>query len=382
MSAHPTPVTRRAPGKLFVAGEYAVTEAGIPALLMAVDRHVTVTVAGPSGAQVTISSDLTAGPARLRWDAGRLVLADSGRPVGPSLAHVVATVETVAKLLNEQGFVLPEITVSVSSRLHNEGVKLGLGSSGAVGVATVDAVTAYCGLAPSAEQRYRLALLAAAAIGAAGSGGDLAAATWGGWIEYRAPDRPAVLALARRRGVTAALEEAWPGFAVTRLPAPADLVLETGWTGAPASTTLMLSDLHRSAWRGTPSHRRFVAATTECVRSCVSALTRGDGHALLEPIRRARAELARLDTETGIGIFTPSLTALCDIAQELGGAAKPSGAGGGDCGIALLDDPNLVQELRHRWAAAGVQPVHLHAASERGSRDRLPGPSTPPSDAP
>ncbi|MFJ4192410.1 phosphomevalonate kinase [Kitasatospora sp. NPDC089509] len=364
MSASGAPVVRRAPGKLFVAGEYAVTQPGTPSLLVAVDRHVTVTVTGSSTAQVTISSDLAQGPVRLRWDTGRLVLAESGTGVGPRFAHVVAAVETVAHLLVEQGSSLPEFDILVSSRLHDGGVKLGMGSSGAVGVATVDAVTSYCGLTPSPEQRYRLALLAAAGIDPAGSGGDLAAAVWGGWIEYRAPERPTVLALARRQGVTAALETRWPGFAVRRLPAPADLALEAGWTGAPASTTRMLADLHRTTWHGTPSHRRFVTATTACVQACAEALELGDAQALLEQVRRARTELSRLDTETGLGIFTPALTALCDIAQQLGGAAKPSGAGGGDCGIALLEHTDAVQELRRRWASAGIRPTDLRATND------------------
>ncbi|MFC5663068.1 phosphomevalonate kinase [Kitasatospora misakiensis] len=383
------PVVRRAPGKLFVAGEYAVVEPGNPAILVAVDRHVTATVTEPAEAGVVISSDLTAAPVRWLRRGDRLDpvgVADADR-ARRELAHVLAAVRTVTRLLAEHGRPAPDLSIAISSTMHENGVKFGLGSSGAVTVATVAAVAAHAGLALSAEERYRLALLASAELDPKGSGGDLAASTWGGWIAYRAPDRTAVLDLARRHGVAGALAAPWPGFAVRRLPPPAGLALEVGWTGTPASTTDLVSGLHRKAWRGTASHRRFVAATTDCVRATAEALERGDRHGLLATVRRARRELARLDEEAGIGIFTPALTALCDAAEAVGGAAKPSGAGGGDCGIALLETADAgpagpavstedtahtgatgaspdIDHLRERWTAAGVRPLALRPATE------------------
>ncbi|MFF6782682.1 phosphomevalonate kinase [Streptomyces sp. NPDC012510] len=411
---HRRTVVRHAPGKLFIAGEYAVVEPGTPAILVAVDRHVTVTVSdsgpgpgsghghdpdsgpgpgsgpgsgsghghdpghgsGPgSGALsgeggVVITSDLAPYRARWQWRGDRLGTgdADDGHRARGALAHVVSAIEIVGRLLVERGLAVPSLSVSVSSRLHEGGTKFGLGSSGAVTVATVDAVTSFCGLDLSPEARFRLALLATAGIDARASGGDLAASTWGGWIRYRAPDRAAVLDLAGRRGVEAALREPWPGFSVRRLPPPQGLVLEVGWTGKPASTAALVAGLdRRRAWRGSASHLRFVATTTDCVDASTAALERGDGPDLLRRIRRARQELARLDDEVGLGIFTTGLTALCDTAEAVGGAAKPSGAGGGDCGIALLDAEAApaIAGLRERWAAAGVRHLPIRPTMER-----------------
>ncbi|MFJ8477007.1 phosphomevalonate kinase [Kitasatospora sp. NPDC094011] len=374
MSAGRAPVARRAPGKLFVAGEYAVVEPGTPALLVAVDRHLTATVSEPTGDGVLISSDLLPTPTRWHWREDRLEPApgEHTERARRELAHATAAVRVVARWLADNGLPAPEFDLAIRSALHQGGVKLGLGSSGAVTVATISAAAAYYGLDPTIEQRYRLALLAAAELDPTGSGADLAAGTWGGWISYRAPDRTAILDLARRRGLAAALQDPWPGFAVRRLPPPQGLALEVGWTGTPASTASLLARLRRRAWSGTASHRRFLETTTDCVQACVEALERGDPTALLDQIRRTRGELARLDEEFGIGIFTPALTALCDIAEAAGGAAKPSGAGGGDCGIALLESegtghrrdraPRAIDQLRQRWTTAGVRPLALSPA--------------------
>ena len=226
----------------------------------------------------------------------------------------------------------------------------------------------FCGLELSPDARFRLAMLATAGIEVRASGGDLAASTWGGWIAYQAPDRAAVLDLARRRGVEETLRAPWPGFA--RAPAAAPQGPRAGGRldRNPASTASLVSDLdRRRAWRGSASHQSFVATTNDCVHASIAALERGDRHDLLHQIRRARKELARLDDEVGLGIFTTKLTALCDIAETVGGAAKPSGAGGGDCGIALLDaeaSPDI-SRVRERWATAGVRPLPIRPAMER-----------------
>ncbi|MFJ3671323.1 phosphomevalonate kinase [Streptomyces sp. NPDC090106] len=352
-------VVRRAPGKLFVAGEYAVVEPGHQAILVAVDRYVTVTVSAGSVPGVVVASELTTAPVHGRWLDGRLTGADG-------LPHVVSAVETVAGLLTGRGLPVPPLDLTIASTLHEDGRKIGLGSSGAVVVATVDAVAAHCGLCLTREERYRLAMLATARVEPKGSGGDLAAGTWGGWIAYRAPDREQVRELADRRAVEEALSVPWPGFSVRGLPSPRGLSLQVGWTGTPASTPALVGGLHRRSWRGTPSHRRFLDTTGAFVTAAVTALDTGDDDALLQQVRRARHELARLDDEVGLGIFTPRLTALSDAAEAVGGAAKPSGAGGGDCGIALLDAaaPDAIAHVRDRWAAAGVRPLPLSPASE------------------
>ncbi|MFI8323756.1 phosphomevalonate kinase [Streptomyces sp. NPDC085529] len=365
-------VVRSAPGKLFVAGEYAVVEPGTPAVLVAVDREITVTAAVADGADVVISSDLVPRAVTWRWLDGRLH--PLGTPNGDpdasgargALEHVVSAVETVRRLLAERGLPLPGLTLSISSGLHDGGRKYGLGSSGAVTVATIDALTSLCGLDLSLDARYRLAVITSAGIDPKGSGGDLAASTWGGWIAYQAPDRGFVLDLARRHGVEEALRTPWPGHSVRRLPAPRGITLEVGWTGTPASTSSLVSGLHRRTWRGTASHRAFVETSTDLVRAAITALDAGDAPGLLRQIRRARQELARLDDEVGLGIFTPELTALCAVAEAAGGAAKPSGAGGGDCGIALLDAEAThdISQVRQRWAAAGVLPLPLRPAPE------------------
>ncbi|WP_305787992.1 phosphomevalonate kinase [Symbioplanes lichenis] len=359
-------VRRHAPGKLFIAGEYAVVEPGHPAILVAVDRRVTVSVSHTGDAGVAVASDLWPGVVRARWAGDLLRPAGSDEQPAPgAVSPVLSAVSVTGALLRARGIRLPAIHVSVGSDLHRDGTKFGLGSSGAVTVATVTAVAASCGVRLSPEERYRLALLATAAHDPRASGGDIAASVWGGWLAYHAPDRAAVADLAQRRGVAEALRVPWPGFGLRRLRPPRALTLQVGWTGEPASTVSLTKRLRA----GTAAHRLFLDRSDACVRGAIHALDRGAGDELRHHVRTARQVLAELDGAMRLGIFTERLTALCDAAEAVGAAAKPSGAGGGDCGIALLTAgaDTEITRLHHAWVAAGVLPVPIRVEPSNGS---------------
>ncbi|GAA5086023.1 phosphomevalonate kinase [Nocardia iowensis] len=366
-------ITCSAPGKLFVVGEYAVVEPGRLAILVAVDRRVSVTVSpGELAGRVAVRSDLYSGTVEfVRVDARLVPCVDDSGPA-PRLNHVVSAIETVERLIVERGLPVRPLTLDITSELHEDGTKFGLGSSGAVTVATISAVGAFYGLDLTPEQRYRLAMLATARIAARASGGDLAASVWGGWIAYSAPDRTDILGMAERLGIDRAIHAEWPGFSIKRLQPPADLTFEVGWTGVPAATDTLVAGLAERNRNNDSFYRSFLWRSDECVRTCIAALRDGENREFLRQIRRFRDLLQTADGITRIGIFTPRMTTLCDTVEKVGGAAKPSGAGGGDCGIAFLDNTahHQLETLRARWRAAGIRPLSIRVpAVEKEARD-------------
>ncbi|MGW0002864.1 phosphomevalonate kinase [Nocardia grenadensis] len=351
-------ITRRAPGKLFVAGEYAVLRPANPAVLVAVDRYVAVTIAESPSDTTVLSSDLGGGSTmRCTRRSGRLVPV-SGRDPG-LFGFVLAAVGVVERLLAESGGQPSSFRLTARGEGMTEGGhKLGFGSSAAVTVATVDALAAFYRLHLGRTDRYRLAMLASLAVGPNGSGGDIAASTWGGWVAYRSPDRHRVREFVRGGSVTAALRAPWPGFSVRTIPPPERVGLLVGWTGRPASTPAL------TARTGDRHHRidacpGFLSDSSNAVEHLVNALADDDVYAVGHGIRRARELLYALDATTGLGIRTGHLDVLCTEAERAGAAAKPSGAGGGDCGIAVLDSerPAVAAEVTRRWLAAGIRPV-------------------------
>jgi phosphomevalonate kinase len=357
-------IARRAPGKLFIAGEYAVLEPGHRALVVAVDRFVTVAVS-PATDATTIVSDLDGGVlARCERVDGRLVAIGDAR-THQHFAYALAAVTVVEQLAiriacPSQHF---EMIITGGDLTDSAGRKLGVGSSAATTVATVAALDVFYDLGLDSMDRFRLAMLATLRVNPNGSGADVAASTWGGWVAYTAPDRTQLAAVAEQ-GVVSALHSNWSGLSVQQLPPPKRTRVLVGWTGEPKATAAMIAQIDRGH-RQTPLFRRFLADSDVCVGHLVEAITADDVLEVQHRIAQARRLLEDLDAAVDIGIRTARLDALCAAADLVGAAAKPSGAGGGDCGIAIIDRncPEHAVELARSWLAAGIEPVALQIYS-------------------
>ena len=237
-----------APGKLYIAGEYAVVEPGHRAVLVAVNRFITVRVAAAEHAG-RITSDLYA-KRSLTWYRR---LEDDVLEVEEQFDdYVVSAIRVVERMVREAGGALRFFDLDVSSELDDGGGrKLGLGSSSAVTVATVRAVAGFYGLPLDDLAVYKLALLASDSVQPIGSGGDIAASAFTGWVGYTSPDR----AWLRRKRASTNTENGmsrlvgmdWPLLEIRRLPAPG-LNLRVEWTGAERSEERRVGKECRSRW--------------------------------------------------------------------------------------------------------------------------------------
>jgi phosphomevalonate kinase len=317
-------VTARAPGKLFLLGEYAVL-GGAPALVAAVDRHVVATVS-PAASGVTVEST-DGGSGRMDPTRDPLPGGDAG---------------TVAALVRVTG--ASNVHVRIDSRALLVGErKLGLGRS----AAGLVAVAAALDPAATRDQILGRALAANRVLqGGRGSGADVAAAVHGGVVE------------ARRDG---------EGLAVTTRTLPAGLRLVAGWTGTSAPTTPLLERFADGGASPVLAELHALAAAG------ADAVARGDAGALCELVDRYADALARLGQERGLPIVTRELAALVAAAREVGVVAKPSGAGAGDCGIALVRSESEAAAVRAAWRAAGIVPLDVAIAADGVTREVAAG---------
>ena len=361
MTPHADGVVARAPGKLYIAGEYAVVEPGHRAVLVAVNRFITVriTPCSPAGGYAgTIRSqlyDTGSRPWRHRPQDG---LAEA---VGGDDDYVISAIRVVEALVTQGGGRPRSFDLSVSSELEeDDGRKLGLGSSSAVTVATVRAVATFYGLAADDLTVYKLAMLASDTVQPIGSGGDIAASAMTGWVAYTSPDR-SWLRRARQRagagGMSDLVEADWPGLSVRRLPSPS-LRLQVGWTGAPASTPALVADVQTRS-HGADDYTVFLRDSQDCLARLITAIEDDDAARIMRQIARNRALLAGLSRIGGRTIETTELARLVEIALDHGATAKSSGAGGGDCGIALCPPDKDIAAMSSAWRAASIQPLDL-----------------------
>ena len=217
--------------------------------------------------------------------------------------------------------------------------KHGLGGSAASVVAILGAAAAANGIdLETARDRARLFSLALAVHRrhqrGRGSGADVAASVYGGWIDY-------------------SLGEG--GARVAPAPLPAAIRLAAVWSGIASDTARAIEEFERQAAlaRLRPLLDRFWGAA-----AC------DDRPAVLEAIDAYGAALEEL---AGAGAGARRVAELVRVARALGFAAKGSGAVGGDCAIAVAFAPVDFEPLETEWGKAHAQPLAL-AIDTRGLR--------------
>ncbi|MEO3201151.1 phosphomevalonate kinase, partial [Pediococcus acidilactici] len=97
----------------------------------------------------------------------------------------------------------------------------------------------------------------------------------------------------------------------------------------------------------------------ECLRKMIEGFKNGDSQLIKQQITANRLLLQQLSLLSGVSIETPALTSLCDIAEQFGGAAKSSGAGGGDCGIVITEENDNTEKIINEWQKEDIQPLDL-----------------------
>ncbi len=305
-----------APGKLFLIGEYAVLHGGT-AVVTAVDRRAVA-----------------------RFVPG-------AKPETPLIAEAV---KVMAAYGQERGLSLPDGAPQVDSRaLSQGGQKLGLGSSAAAVVAATGALWDALGLpdppavAPLAARAHRQAQ------GGRGSGGDVAAAALGGVIAYA------------QQGPVEGL--------VRHLPdqIPAELVVFRA--GDPAATVQFLQAVERLAARDPAEHAAHVRRIAEAAARFVDAYEGGSRGALIEAVGAAHAALDALGNAADVPIVTPALQTAAALARGCGGAAKGSGAGGGDVGIGFFPTADAADAFRARAAKLDLEILSITTGARGLSRD-------------
>ncbi len=161
----------KAPGKLYIAGEYAVVETGFPAIIVAFgsicDGHDST--ADQIGS--IVSSQYQENSIYWRREDGEMVFDNRDNPFHYILSAIKVT-EDYAKTLGKD---LGIYHLTVESDLDSQdGRKYGLGSSAAVTVATIKDLCKFYDLPVNHDKLFKLAAIAHFHVQGNGSLGDIA----------------------------------------------------------------------------------------------------------------------------------------------------------------------------------------------------------------
>lgn len=298
-----------APGKLLLAGEYAVLD-GADALVIAVDRRAVARIAD---AAQSLSPFLLAARDQLAAELGADHEATS--------AAARAVVDTDA--------------------LREGDTKLGLGSSAAATVAALTAALDHAGMDIDTELVHRLAFRAHASAqaprGSRGSGADIAACVFGG-----------ALVVSRRHC------GADDPIGVRRVRLPRELHLVPVWTGAAADTPTLVARVRELRDRDPDAYATALAPIADAARQLIAACRSDDAAEAVAAVAAGTAAMAGLSEAAGLALVLEAHRRLDEIAARCGGSAKPTGAGAGDTAVAAFADADAAARFRREIATSGM----------------------------
>ena len=342
-------ITARAPGKLYIAGEYAVVNQGYPSILVTVDRFIKVTIDVTRDEGSIFSKQYAHLPLKWKRDGNRFVIEKRDNPYH----YILEAIDMAERYALELGRTLRIYDLRVDSELDSEeGAKYGLGSSGAVTIATIRALFRLYDIPEEDYAIYKLASLAHMKLGSNGSFGDLAASVMTGWTKYVSFDRQWVSEQFKKMTLSELLKCKWPSLLIQHLEPLSSYRLIVGWTKSPASTASLVDKVSRPT--DPAVYQKFLEASRSCVEAMIDGLETDDGELVTRMLKRNRELLQALDPS----IETPALTKLIEIADRFG-TAKTSGAGGGDCGIVVVKNDLDLTEMFRDWRQHDIEPLEL-----------------------
>lgn len=350
-----TEIHIQTPGKLFVAGEYAVVEEGYTAIITAVDRFIRLSIKETDKPYGQIfSKGYTNEAAKWTRSRNRFWL----KKQNYRLKYIRSAIHTTERYLYERRIPLRLYDLEISSELKNEhGKKLGLGSSGAITVATVRALLQFYRVPDRDELVYKLSVIAQLNLGLNSSFGDLAASSYTGWIQYTNFNHQYVINRLRKMPTKELVDSRWPSLDIKRLDVADDVRFLIGWTGSPASSNKLVGDVQKRKRQSQTDYQHFLDESKASVLQLAKALETNDEQNIKIAVERNRQALLKMGQQTGVKIETPALKQLIDLAHVNDAIAKTSGAGGGDSGIAFVFDDSNLEKLVADWKQAGI--THL-----------------------
>ena len=315
-------------GKLYWAGEYAILEPGQLALIKAIPIYMTAEIKASNNYR--LYSDMFSYSVDLRPDS--------------SYTLIQETVALVEEYLTAQGVELQPFSLEIRGKMEREGKKFGLGSSGSVVVLVIKAMLAFYERLADRELLFKLASAVLLKRGDNGSMGDIACIVSEDLVLYQSFDREKVADWLEKEELQAVLDRDW-GFSIRSVEPALKFDFLVGWTKEVAVSSHMVKQIKDNM------NSSFLQVSKETVANLVKALEVGQEDKIIELLNHASLLLENLSSD----IYTPSLRQLKNASQDLKAVAKSSGAGGGDCGIALSFGRDSTTLLKKRWADLGIE---------------------------
>lgn len=316
-------------GKLYIAGEYSVLTPNQSAIIKNIDIFMQAEI--KFSEKYSIYSDMYDYSVTLEEDDENYSL-------------IRETVKTVNEYLQLKGLERQPFDMKITGKMEKNGKKYGIGSSGSVTVLTVKAMSKLYSYEISSEEIFKLSSYVLLKGGDNGSMGDIACISYGSPVMYTSFDRNFIKEKMKNSSLAEIMNLEW-GYKIEKIHCPEKYEFLVGWTGIPSISGKMIIEVKNSI------NKEFLEKSEEIVRNLKNGIEQGNKKIISENVEENSKLLKMLHEK----IYSQKLLELVESAEGLDICAKSSGAGGGDCGIAISFNRNDTEKLLERWESRGIE---------------------------
>ena len=322
----------KSPGKLILLGEYAVLEKA-PALVAAVNRHCEVRI------ETLYNSTFQVRTPNLNIPEIQFILDSHGdahfrTKIDSKTEEQLRFVLAILKYVSQNAGKIPGASIEIDTTPfyhRTTGHKFGLGSSAALTVSLLSGLMEYIGKEISEEDLYKEAYRAHRyAQGKMGSGVDIAASATGGILSYTMPEDVKHL-----------------NGHINKINRPDNLYMACIWAGYSASTRNFVRNVHSFKNAEPYEYGQIIDNMTMLSKEGTDAFSNNDVDAFLNIISDFVECERNLGNKSGTEIMSDVHEEIYSLVSSNGGTYKPSGAGGGDIGIAFCKREEDLERIRH-----------------------------------
>lgn len=329
------------PGKLMLSGEWNILTPGRSCITLPTKGiHVSIEPAK----LITITS-----PAYGLFSKPYETLKQESSAAAIFLKTIIETaLDLVKKNTTLQPFHITLINDPLTYVVKNKTtLKLGIGSSACTAVGIIKAVALFHNIPLKTEALFMFA--AQAHFNAQfklGSGFDIAAAAAGKPIMYTSHKLPPSLK-----------NEYWSAIKINPIFFPKNWLWAIGFSGTSAHTPDLIRIFNKKAQEKNLCFEQVLEQIESIVQSLVIAIKEKNIFSAMDLITQNQDQLDILSKLCGNTLTTEPLKDMVNLAMNNGAAAKFSGAGGGDCVIALCPSQEIKENVDQSWQAAGFTPI-------------------------
>lgn len=316
-------------GKLYIAGEYSVLTPNQSAIIKNIDIFMQAEI--KFSEKYSIYSDMYDYSVTLEEDDGNYSL-------------ITETVKIVNEYLQLKGVDIQPFDMKITGKMERNGKKYGIGSSGSVTVLTVKAMAKLYSYDISSEELFKLSSYVLLKGGDNGSMGDIACISYGSPVMYTSFDRNFIKEKMKNSSLAEIMNLEW-GYKIEKIHCPEKYEFLVGWTGIPSISGKMIIEVKNSI------NKEFLEKSEEIIRNLKNGIEQGNKKIISENVEKNSKLLKMLHEK----IYSWKLLELVESAEGLDICAKSSGAGGGDCGIAISFNKNDTEKLLERWESRGIE---------------------------